>query len=146
MKTLAQHKRAYFDYTISQTYECGIVLEGWEVKAILANKISINEAYVKIINDEIVLIGASITPCGNHNAFTNLDSTRTRKLLLHKHEINKLIGKVQISGFTLIPVKVYYKNKRIKVEIALGKGKKLYDKRESTKIREVNRQLARISK
>lgn len=146
MKILASNKSAGFEYFIQDTYECGIVLEGWEVKGILAGKISLNEAYVRVINEEIFLIGCNITSVGNNNKFINLDSTRTRKLLLHKHQIDKLIGKTQISGLTLIPIKMYYKDRRIKLEIALAKGKKLYDKRQDKKNRDVDREINKVMK
>lgn len=121
-------------------------LEGWEVKAILAGKISLNEAYVRVVKEEIFLIGCNISPVGNNVAFSNVDPTRTRKLLLHRSEIDKLIGKTQISGFTLVPIKVYYKNKRVKIEIALAKGKKQYDKRETQKNKDIDKELRRVVK
>ena len=123
-----------------------MVLEGWEVKGILAGKLSINEAYVRVIGEEVFLVGCTITPVGNNTAFTGVDPMRSRKLLLNKSEISKLIGKTQISGFTLVPVKVYYKNRRIKMEIALAKGKKLQDKREAKKTKDVERELRRAVK
>lgn len=146
MKTIANNKRAGFEYFLEQFFECGMVLEGWEVKGILAGKISLNEAYVRVIGQEVFLIGANITPVGHNVIFSGVDPTRTRKLLLNKSEIDKLIGKTQISGFTLVPVKVYYKNKRLKMEIALGKGKKQRDKREDKKLKDVKREIDRTMK
>jgi len=146
MKTIANNKKASHEYFLQDFYECGLVLEGWEVKGILAGKVSLNEAYVRVLNEEVFLIGCNITPIGNNTKFTSLDPTRTRKLLLHKHQIDKLIGKTQISGLTLVPVKMYYKNRRVKLEIALAKGKKLYDKREDKKNREVDREIRRTVK
>ena len=117
------------------------MLEGWEVKSLLSGRGSLNEAYVRILGDEVALIGAHITPTSQYSKFSNLDPIRTRKLLLNRSEINKLIGKVQISGFTLVPVRLYYKNRRLKLEIALGKGKKLRDKREDIKKRDIDREV-----
>lgn len=146
MKTITTNKSAGHEYFLEQFYEGGLVLEGWEVKSILAGKVSLNEAYVRVLGDEVFLIGCNVTPVGQNTAFTNLDHTRTRKLLLHRNEIDKLIGKTQISGFTLVPIKLYYKNRRIKLEIALAKGKKLHDKRESKKNRDIDRELRRTMK
>ena len=146
MKVLANNKNAGFQYFLETFYECGMVLEGWEVKGILAGKLSLNEAYVRVISEEVFLIGGTITPVGKNTAFTGVDPTRTRKLLLNKSEISKLIGKTQISGFTLVPVKVYYKNRRIKIEVALAKGKKLHDKREVKKTKDIERELRRVVK
>ena len=117
------------------------MLEGWEVKSLLSGRGSLNEAYVRILGDEVALIGAHITPTSQYSKFSNLDPIRTRKLLLNRSEINKLIGKVQISGFTLVPVRLYYKNRRLKLEIALAKGKKLRDKREDIKKRDIDREV-----
>ena len=117
------------------------MLEGWEVKSLLSGRGSLNEAYVRILGDEVALIGAHITPTSQYSKFSNLDPIRTRKLLLNRGEINKLIGKVQISGFTLVPVRLYYKNRRLKLEIALAKGKKLRDKREDIKKRDIDREV-----
>lgn len=146
MKSLAHNKNVGFEYFLEQFFECGMVLEGWEVKSILAGKLSLNEAYVRVLHEEVFLIGANITPIGNNTRFSNIDPIRTRKLLLHASEISKLIGKTQISGFTLVPVKAYYKNRKIKLEIALAKGKKRHDKREVIKLRDVDRELRRTIK
>lgn len=146
MKILADNRQARFDYFLEDFFECGMVLEGWEVKAILAGKVSLNEAYVRIVREEVFLIGCNVSPIGNSNAFTNLDKTRSRKLLLNRSQIDKLVGKTQMSGFTLVPVKLYYKNKLIKMEIALAKGKKLYDKREDKKQQDADREIRRTVK
>ena len=146
MKILADNRQARFDYFLENFFECGVALEGWEVKAILAGKVSLNEAYVRVVNDEVFLIGCNVSPIGNSNAFTNLDATRSRKLLLKRSEIDKLIGKTKVSGFTLIPVKLYYKNRLIKMEIALAKGKKQYDKREDKKQQDADREIRRTVK
>ena len=146
MKVLANNKNAGFQYFLETFYECGMVLEGWEVEGILAGKLSLNEAYVRVLGEEVFLVGCTITPVGKNTSFTAVDPMRSRKLLLNKSEISKLIGKTQISGFTLVPVKVYYKNRRIKMEIALAKGKKLQDKREAKKTKDVERELRRTVK
>lgn len=140
-KILSECRRVKFEYHLEDFFTAGMVLEGWEVKSILSGKASLNEAYVRIIGDEVVLIGAHIAATGQFSKFSNLDPTRSRKLLLNKHEISKLIGKVQISGFTLVPVKMIYKNRRIKLEIALAKGKKDRDKRENIKNRDASREI-----
>lgn len=141
MKMLALNRSVTFDYEIETSLEAGLVLEGWEVKSIIAGKASINEAYVKIINNEIFLIGCTTTPVGALSKFANDEKNRTKKLLLKRSEIDRLNGKVQIAGFTLVPVKLYYKDKRIKLEIALAKGKKLHDKRNDLKMRDANRAI-----
>ena len=146
MKILADNRQARFDYFLENFFECGVALEGWEVKAILAGKVSLNEAYVRVVKDEVFLIGCNVSPIGNSNAFTNLDATRSRKLLLKRSEIDKLIGKTKVSGFTLVPVKLYYKNRLIKMEIALAKGKKQYDKREDKKQQDADREIRRTVK
>ena len=146
MKVLAENRQARFDYFLEAFFECGVVLEGWEVKAILAGKVSLNEAYVRVVSEEVFLIGSNISPIGNSNAFTNLDKTRSRKLLLRRSEIDKLICKTKISGFSLVPVKLYYKERRIKMEIALAKGKKQHDKREVKKQQDADREIRRTVK
>ena len=143
---LVQNRRASFEFFIQSTYEAGLSLEGWEVKSILASKVSLDEAYVKILGDEIFLIGCHITPTSKYSQFSNLDPTRVRKLLLKRQEINKLIGKVQISGFTLVPLSLIYKHRKIKINFALAKGKKLYDKRESIKTRQSELEVQRAIK
>ncbi len=141
MKTLIDNKSTRFEYHLEEFFEAGLVLEGWEVKSLLAGRGSLNEAYVRVLGDEVALIGAHITPTSQYLNCANLDPTRTRKLLLNRSEINKLIGKVQISGFTLVPVRMYYKGRRLKLEIALAKGKKLRDKREDIKKRDIDREI-----
>lgn len=122
-----ENKKAYFEYSIIDKYECGIVLEGWEVKAIANKQCSITGAYCSIVSGEVYLIGSSI------GAAVDGMIQRTRKLLLNKREIRKLIGKVTEKGLTLVPLKIYSKNGKYKLEIALAKGKTLYDKRETAK-------------
>ncbi|MFT7228962.1 MAG: SsrA-binding protein [Methylophilaceae bacterium] len=142
--SIAQNKKAYFDYFIEDKYEAGIVLEGWEVKAIRDHRINIKEAYVVIMRGEIFLIGCHITPLGMASTHVRPDAIRTRKLLLHNEEIAKLIGKVERAGYTLVPLDMHYKGGRIKVEIGLGKGKKQHDKRDTIKERDWERDKARI--
>ena len=127
-KLVANNKKAFHDYFIEETFEAGIVLHGTEVKSLRMGKCSIKEAYLRIEGGEMYIYGMHISPYEKGNIF-NKDPLRVRKLLLHKYEIMKLAGKVQEKGLTLIPLKVYFKDSKAKVEIALAKGKKLYDKR-----------------
>lgn len=140
--TLASNKKAYHDYEILAEYEAGIELCGTEVKSVKAGKMNLKESVVRIINGEVFLLGCHISPYEHGNIF-NKDPLRTRKLLLHRKEINTLSGKVQEKGLALVATKAYLKNRRVKVLIALARGKKLYDKRETLKQKELNRQLQR---
>ena len=142
--TIIQNKKAFHDYFIEDRYEAGIVLEGWEVKAIRDNRVNIKEAYVIIQKGEIFLLGCHITPMGNASTHINPDNIRTRKLLLNNNEIVKLIGKVERSGFTLVPIDMHFSKGRIKCEIGLAKGKKQYDKRQSEKDKDWNREKKQI--
>ena len=142
--SIVQNKKAFHDYFIEEKYEAGIVLEGWEVKAIRDNRTNIKEAYVIIQRGEIYLIGCHITPMGAASTHMRPDAIRTRKLLLHSEEITKLIGKVERSGYTLVPIDMHFKGGRIKIEIGLAKGKKQYDKRNAEKERDWERDKARI--
>ncbi|HSI23280.1 MAG TPA: SsrA-binding protein SmpB [Methylophilaceae bacterium] len=142
--SIAQNKKAFHDYFIEEKHEAGLVLEGWEVKAIRDGRVQLKEAYVIIQRGEIYLIGCHITPLGAASTHIRPDSTRTRKLLLHSEEIAKLIGKVERSGYTLVPLDMHYTRGRIKVEIGLAKGKKQYDKREAEKERDWEREKGRI--
>lgn len=144
--SIAQNKKAFFDYFIEEQYEAGIMLEGWEVKAIRDSRIDIKEAYVIIRNDEIYLIGAHITPLGVVSTHVHPDNTRTRKLLLHKEEIAKLIVKVTRAGYTLVPVNVHFTRGRIKIQIGLAKGKKQHDKRNTEKARDWEREKNQLLK
>ncbi len=134
--SIAQNKKAFHDYFIEERREAGIVLEGWEVKAIRAGRVQLKEAYVIIQRGELHLIGCHITPMGTASTHVRPDATRTRKLLLHREEIARLIGKVERAGYTLVPLDLHYTRGRIKVEIGLAKGKKQYDKRAAEKERE----------
>jgi len=144
--SIAQNKKAFFDYFIEEKHEAGIVLEGWEVKAIRDNRINLKEAYVIIQRGEIYLIGCHITPLGAASTHIRPDAIRTRKLLLHKEEIAKLIGKVERAGYTLVPLDMHYKNGRVKLLIGLAKGKKQYDKREAEKEKDWKREQGAIMK
>ena len=142
--SIIQNKKAFHDYFIEDKYEAGIVLEGWEVKAIRDGRANIKEAYVIIQKGEIFLLGCHITPMGNASTHINPDNIRTRKLLLNNDEIVKLIGKVERSGFTLVPLDMHYKGSYVKCQIGLAKGKKQYDKRATEKEKDWNREKNRI--
>ncbi|MFJ7745173.1 SsrA-binding protein SmpB [Peribacillus sp. NPDC097295] len=141
-KQLAQNKKAYHDFFIEQTFEAGIVLKGTEIKAIRAARLNLKDAFAKIENGEIYLYNMHISPYEQGNQF-NHDPLRTRKLLLHKKEISKLIGETKETGYTIVPLKMYLKNGFAKVLIGLGKGKKQYDKRDDLKKKEAKRDIER---
>ncbi|MCR4605010.1 MAG: SsrA-binding protein SmpB [Eubacterium sp.] len=142
-KIIANNKKARHDYFIEETYECGIELVGTEVKSIRQGHCSLGEAFVRIDkNNEVMLYGMHVSPYERGNIF-NRDPLRPRKLLMHKSEIRKLIGKIKEKGYTLVPLEVYFKGSLIKVEIALAKGKKLYDKREDIKKKDMKRSAER---
>ncbi len=141
-KLLIKNKKAYFDFFIIETYECGIELKGAEVKSLIEGRGSIKEAWVKFKNGEAFIKDMNISPYPFATAFKE-DPLRDRKLLLHKREIEKISSKVKEKGFTVIPLKVYIKNKKIKVEIALVRAKKIYDKREAIKERDEKRRAKR---
>ncbi|MEX3630038.1 MAG: SsrA-binding protein SmpB [Burkholderia sp.] len=141
---IIDNRKAFFDYHIEERYEAGLVLEGWEVKALRAGRSQIREGYVIVKNDEIFLIGTHISPLPEASTHIQPDPVRTRKLLLHRDEIKKLIGKVEQRGYTLVPLNFHYKGGRVKCEIGLAKGKKLHDKRETEKKRDWEREKARI--
>lgn len=129
MKLVANNKKAYHDYFIEEKFEAGIVLHGTEVKSMRMGKCSIKEAFIRIENGEMFVYGMHVSPYEKGNIF-NKDPLRVKKLLLHKHEINKLTGQIAEKGYTLVPLQVYFKDGKAKVEIGLAKGKKLYDKRQ----------------
>ena len=139
--TIADNKKAFHDYFIEDRYEAGIVLEGWEVKAIRDARVQIKEAYVIVRGDEIFLFGAHISALPTASTHIHPEAVRTRKLLLHKAEMNKLIGKVERSGYTLVPLNLHYKGGRIKCEIGLAKGNKQHDKRATEKDRDGAREV-----
>ena len=129
-KLIANNKKAYHDFFIDETYECGIALHGTEVKSMRMGKCSIKEAFVRIEDGEVFVYGMHVSPYEKGNIF-NKDPLRVKKLLLHKYVINKLLGKIKENGYTLVPLQVYFKDGKVKVEIGLARGKKLYDKREA---------------
>lgn len=128
-KMIANNKKARHDYFIEDTYEAGISLHGTEVKSLRMGKCSIKEAFVRVENGEVYIYGMHISPYEKGNIF-NRDPLRVKKLLLHKYEINKIMGQIKLQGYTLVPLNVYFKGSLVKVEIGLAKGKKLYDKRQ----------------
>lgn len=144
-KLIAQNKKAYHDYFVEDTYEAGIVLVGCEVKSIRLGAINLRDSFVIIKNGEVFMIGAHISPY-KMGSYNNVDPRRTRKLLLNRSEINKLRGKVEQKGYTLVPLKVYFKDALVKVQIGLCKGKELHDKRQAIKEKENDRNLRRAMK
>jgi len=142
--SIVQNKKAFHDYFIEEKYETGMVLEGWEIKAIRDGRVQLKEAYVIIRNEALYLIGCHISPLKTASTHINPDPTRTRKLLLHAEQIERLIGKVERAGYTLVPLDMHYKTGRIKLEIGLAKGKKQHDKRESEKEKEWERTKQRM--
>ncbi|GAB3454284.1 SsrA-binding protein SmpB [Massilia terrae] len=144
--SIVDNKKAFFDYFIEDRYEAGMVLEGWEVKAIREGRVHIKEAYVVTRGGELFLFGCHITPLGTTSAWSNAEVLRTRKLLLHKGEIDKLIGKVERSGYTVVPLNLHYKAGRVKCEIGLAKGKKQHDKRSTEKDRDAKREVEKAMK
>lgn len=142
--TIVQNKKAFHDYFIEEKYEVGIVLEGWEVKAIRAGRAQLKEAYILVRKGELFLIGSHISPLATASTHVNPDPVKTRKLLLHASQIRELIGKVERAGYTLIPLDMHYKSGRIKLEIGLARGKKQYDKRETEKRKEWERDKQRL--
>lgn len=146
LKILSDNRQARFLYEILDTYEAGIELKGTEVKSIREGKVNLRDGYVLIRNGEAWLINVHISPYNRASNYFNHDPRRTRKLLLHKREIRKLIGKVEQQGLTLVPLKMYLKGSWVKVEIALARGKKLHDKREDERRRQDKRDIERMMK
>jgi SsrA-binding protein len=144
--SIVQNKKAFHDYFIEDRFEAGIMLEGWEIKSIRAGKAQLKEAYIIIKEGALYLFGSHISPLLNASSHILPDVTRTRKLLLHAHEIDKLIGKVQRAGYTIIPLDMHYKGSRVKLAIGLAKGKKEHDKRATEKEREHKREAAQAMK
>jgi len=141
--SIVENKKAYHDYFVEEKFEAGLALEGWEAKAIRAGRAQLKEAYVVVKNGEIVLLGAHVTPLPTASTHIHPDPTRTRKLLMHRLEINRLIGKVERAGYTLTPLNLHFSKGRIKLEIGLARGKKQYDKRATIKEREWKREQQR---
>jgi len=144
--SIVENKKAFHDYFIEERFEAGLALHGWEVKAIRAGRAQIKEAYVIVSNGEIFLIGCHVSPLPAASTHLTPDPTRTRKLLLHAREIDQLIGSVERSGYTLVPLNLHYKGGRIKLEVGLAKGKKQHDKREAKKEQEWQREKGRLLK
>ena len=142
IKLIANNKKAYHDYFIEDTYEAGISLAGTEVKSLRMGKCSVKESFIRIEKGEVMVYGMHISPYEKGNIF-NKDPLRTRKLLLHKYEINKLTGKIAEKGYTLVPLQVYFKGSLVKVEIGLARGKKLYDKRQDIAKKDMKREVER---
>ncbi|MDR3417026.1 MAG: SsrA-binding protein SmpB [Nevskia sp.] len=143
-KQIAVNRRARFDYFIEQTFEAGLVLEGWEVKSMRAGKAQVTEAYVIIKDEEAWLLGAHITPLGQASTHIHPDPTRTRKLLLQQRQIAELIGKVERAGYTIVPLDLHWTRGRAKVQIGLAKGKKQHDKRADSKEKDWKREQGRL--
>ncbi len=144
--TIVVNKKASFDYFIEEEFEAGLALEGWEVKSLRAGKVNLSDAHVIIKQAQAWLVGAQIQPLPTAATHVHPDSTRTRKLLLHRRELNQLIGHVERQGYTLIPLRFYWKNNIVKMKLALAKGKKTHDKRETIKDREWQRDRSRLFK
>ncbi|HKY02913.1 MAG TPA: SsrA-binding protein SmpB [Burkholderiales bacterium] len=142
--SIAENRKAFHDYFIEERIEAGIVLEGWEVKAIRAGRANLKEAYVVVRGEEVFLLGSHMSPLPTASTHINPDPTRTRKLLLHAEQIQKLIGKVDRAGYTMVPLNLHYSKGRIKLEVGLARGKKQYDKREAEKQREWDREKQRL--
>ncbi len=143
---IADNKKAGFNYFFEERYEAGMVLEGWEVKAVREGKVQLTDGYVVVRDGELYLIGCQINPLKSASTHVNPEAQRTKKLLLNKAEIERLIGKVEQKGYTLVPVNMHWKNGRIKCEIALAKGKAEHDKRDVIKDREGKREVERAMK
>ncbi len=142
IKLIANNKKAFHDYFIEDKYEAGISLVGTEVKSLRMGKCSVKESFIRIENGELIIYGMHISPYEKGNIF-NKDPLRPRKLLLHKYEINKIAGKIAEKGFTVVPLQVYFKGSLVKVEIALARGKKLYDKRQDIAKKDMRRESER---
>lgn len=142
--SIIANKKAFHDYFVEERFEAAIVLQGWEVKAIRAGRANIKESYVVIRSGEVFLFGMHITALPEASTHVHPDPIRTRKLLLHENQINKLIGQVERAGYTLVPLNLHFTRGRIKLEIGLAKGKKQHDKRESEKERDWDREKARL--
>jgi len=142
--SIVENRKAFHDYFIEQRFEAGLVLEGWEVKAIRAGRVQLKEAYVIVSHGELFLVGCHISPLPTASTHFRPDPTRTRKLLLRAEEINRLIGSVERAGYALVPINLHYRNGRIKLEIGLARGKKQYDKRQAEKEKDWRREQQRL--
>ena len=142
--SIVENRKAFHDYFVEERFEAGLALEGWEVKSIRAGRAQLKEAYVVVKGAEILLIGAHVTPLSTASTHVHADPTRTRKLLMHREEINRLIGKVERAGYTLVPINLHYSKGRIKLDLGLAKGKKQHDKRDTERERDWNREKQRL--
>ncbi len=142
--TIALNPRARYDYAIKEQFEAGLVLEGWEVKSLRDGRAQLKESYAMIYKGEMFLVGAHFSPLSTASTHSHPNPTRNRKLLLHNREISKLVGATERDGYTIVPLSLYWQRGKVKVKIALAKGKKLYDKRQSIKQRDWDRQKHRI--
>jgi SsrA-binding protein len=143
---IAENKKAAYNYFFEERFEAGMVLEGWEVKALREGKVQLTDGYVVIRDGEMYVLGCQINPLKSASTHVNPDSVRTKKLLLHKEEIKRLIGKVEQKGYTLVPLNLHWKAGKVKCEIALAKGKAEHDKRDTIKEREGKREVERAMK
>ncbi|MEX1165479.1 MAG: SsrA-binding protein SmpB [Hydrogenophaga sp.] len=143
---IADNKKALYNYAIEERFEAGMVLQGWEVKALREGKVQLTDGYVVIREGELFLIGCQINPLNTASSHVSPDSVRTKKLLLHKDQIRRLIGKIEQKGFTLVPLNLHWKNGKVKCEMALAKGKAEHDKRDTIKDREGKREVERAMK
>lgn len=144
--SIVENRKATHDYFIEDRFEAGLVLEGWEVKAIRAGHVQLKESYVIVRDGELFIIGMHISPLPTASTHIHPNATRTRKLLLKAEEIRKLIGKVEQRGYTLVPLNLHYKNGRVKLDFGLGRGKKLHDKRDSSRDKDWEREKERVMK
>jgi len=143
---IADNKKAAFNYFFEERFEAGVVLQGWEVKALREGKVQLTDGYVVIRGGELYVIGCQINPLKTASTHVNAEAARTKKLLMHKDEIRRLIGKVEQKGYTLVPLNLHWKNGKVKCEIALAKGKATHDKRDTIKDREGKREVERAMK
>ena len=143
---IAENRRARFDYHIEERFEAGMVLQGWEIKAVRAGQVQLTDGYVVIRDGELYLIGCRINALRSASTHVTPEADRTKKLMMHKEEIRRLIGKVEQKGFTLVPLDLHYKGGRVKAEIALAKGKAEHDKRDTLRDREGKREVERAMK
>lgn len=143
---VAENRKARHDYDIEETFEAGIVLTGSEIKSVRAGRVNLRGSYARVLNDEVFLYDSHISPYEQSGTYFNHDPTRPRKLLLHRREISRLEGLVRQKGLTLVPLKVYFKNRRAKLELGVARGKKSYDRREDIAKREAQRDIERVMK
>ena len=142
--SIVENRKAFHDYFVEERFEAGLVLEGWEVKAIRAGRVQLKEAYIILRGEEPHVIGMHVSPLTAASTHVNPDPTRSRKLLMHAEEIHRLIGQVEQKGYTLVPINLHYAKGRVKIEIGLAKGKKQHDKREADKERDWKREQQRL--